>query len=191
MGQQQILGGGGNVANVNLRNQLLTRTVAVPLIHEASLLGNAYSWTAVTANIDINDTGLLVVNNSDTKWLVITRAYVRVDVAGAVKIHRPASGVTWAGTTVVGVNLNGYFANSAPASAFADESANVFAAGNVIETVYSPNATNAQVTTSFGVAIDFHDAVILAQDDAIAADLVSETGAFECTFVGYFIDSPA
>ena len=72
MAQDQILSGGGtHLANVNVRNQLLTRAIAVTPIHEASLLGNAFSWTAVLADIDTGDTGLLVSNAADSKWLVI------------------------------------------------------------------------------------------------------------------------
>lgn len=187
MAQDNILGGNGNLANVNSRKQLLTRTIAVPPIHEASLLGNAFSWTAVTANIDTGDTALLVVNNSATKWLVISKAYVRVDVASQVKFHVPAA-ATWAGTAVVGVNLNRASAVVADASAYADESGAAFAAANTVLTVYCPVATNAQVTTSFGLQIDFGDAIILAQNDALAADVIAEPAAFECTFIGYFVD---
>ena len=189
MAQNQLLGGNGNIANVNDRKQLLTRAIAVPPIHEASLLGNAYSWTAVTADINAGDTGLLVSNTSDSRWLVISRAYLWTDTAAQIKVHCPAA-ATYTGTAVVGNNLNRNFANNAPAVAWADESANAFVAGNVIETVYSPLAVNAQVTTAFAVPIDFKDAVILGTNDAIAADLITESAVFEITFVGYFIDSP-
>lgn len=189
MEQSQIMGGGGNLANVNLVNQLLTRAIAVPLIHEASLLGNAYSWTAISADIVAGETALLVVNTSDSKRLVISRASFRSDVESQVKIHLPASG-TWAGTVVVGNNLNRYFANAAPAEGYADETGNAFVAANVIETIYCANSVNGQVTTSLQQHVDFKDAVILAAQDAIALDVIAEGAAFEATLVGYFIDAP-
>ncbi len=189
MAQDQILGGGGNIANVNTKSQLLTRAIAVPPIHEASLLGNAFSWTAVSADINAGDTGLLVSNTADSKWLVISRAYLWADTAAQIKVHVPAA-ATYTGTAVVGVNLNRNFANNAPAVAYADETVNAFVAANVIETVYSPLAVNAQVTTSFAVQVDFKDAVILGTNDAIAADIITESALLEVTFVGYYIDSP-
>ena len=191
MAQNQIQDGSGSnvLASVNASNQLLARAAIVPLIHEASLLGNAYSWTAVTADIDAGDTALLVANRNESKWLVISSCYVRVDVESQVKIHVPGV-ATWAGTAVVGVNLNRAIPYTAQAVAYADESGATFAAANVIETVYCPNAVNAQVTTSIGQYVDFKDSVILGYDDAIAADVITEPAAFECTFVGYFIDKP-
>jgi hypothetical protein len=190
MEQIQIQGASGAyLANVNKDNELIVRAACVPLIHQASLLGNAYSWTAVSADIDAGDTGLLVVNRSSEKWLVISRAYFRVDVESQVKIHCPAA-ATWAGTSVVGNNLNRKFSNNAPALAYADETGNVFAAANVIETIYCPNSVNSQVTTSIGVPVDFKDSIILGFNQSIAADIITEPGAFEATFVGYFIDEP-
>ena len=188
MAQDQILSGGGtNLANVNSKNQLLTRAIAVSPIHEASLLGDAYSWTAVSADIVAGETGLLVSNVHSSRLLVISRAYVWTDTAAQIKIHVPAA-ATYDGTVVVGVNLNRNYANNSSTVAYADETGSTFAAANVIETVYSPLAVNGQVTTSFGVAIDFKDALILGENDAIAADLITENAAFEVTFVGYFID---
>ena len=192
MDQNQIIDGSGNgyLAGVNTDNKLITKSTIVPAIHEATLLGDAYSWTAVNANIDAGDTALCVVNQSNTRWLVISHAYVRVDVETQVKFHVPAVAV-WDGTTVLGVNLNRNFAHTAPAVAYADETVNAFVAANVIETVYCANAVNSQVTTSLGVKVDFNDALILGYDDALAVDVITEPGAFECTIVGYFIDSPA
>lgn len=185
MGQNQILGGNGNVVNVNSRKQLLTHAIAVSPIHEASFLGNAYSWTAISADIVAGETGLLVQNIATSKILVIDRMYLWTDTAAQLKIHCPVT-ATFAGTGVVGNNLNRRFSNNAPANAFADETANAFVAGNVIETVYSPLAVNAQITTAFAVQIDFKGAVILGANDSIAVDIVTETAAYEITIVGYF-----
>jgi len=183
----RILGSEGNLANVNARGQVLSRAVVQSAIAEASLLGDAYAWTAVNADIDAGDTALLVANTSDSRNLVISRAYLWTDTACQIKVHLPAV-VTWAGTALVGKNLNTAFGDAAAAIAKADESANVFVAANTIETVYSPVAVNAQVTTAFAAPIDFHDAVILGTNGAIAVDLITEVGAFEVTIVGYYVD---
>ena len=183
---QLVSGGGSSMASVNTRNQILTRSIMIPAIHEASLLGKAYSWTAISADIVAGETALLVSNTSNLENLVISRAYLWADTACQIKVHCPAAAV-FTGTEVVGNNLNRNFANNAPAVAFADETANAFVAGNVIETVYSYLAVNAQVTTSVGIPIDFKDAVILGENNAIAVDTITENAAFEVTIVGYFI----
>ena len=192
MSIDQILDGAGlgYVAGVNAQQQLLERSAGVSLLHQATLLGDAYSWTAVSANINATDTGLLVANRSSTRWLVISRLYIRTDTEAQVKIHVPVP-ATWTGTLVLGNNLNRALPGTAPAVAYADETGNALVAGQVILTVYCPNLTNGQVTTALPQLVDLNDALILAYDDAIAVDLVAETGAFEITIVGYFIDQPA
>lgn len=183
----RILGGEGNLASVNSRGQVLSRSVMQSAIGEASLLGDAYAWTAVSADINAGDTALLVANTSDSRNLVIARAYLWTDTAAQIKVHLPAQ-VTWTGTGVIGKNLNTNFAAAAAAIAYADETANAFVAANTIETVYSPVAVNAQVTTAFAAPIDFKDAVVLGTNGAIAVDLITETGLFEVTIVGYYVD---
>jgi len=193
MAENQIKDGSGEsyLAGVNVRNQLLTRSVAITPIAEASLRGDAFSWTAVSADVDATDVALVLTNKSDTRWLVISSAYVRVDVETQVKFHLPAAFTPTPGTVVVGVNLNTNFANTALAEAYCDDDGVAFVAANTILTLYLPNAVNAQVTTSIGQHVDFQDAVILGYNESIAADIVTEPGALECTFVGYFIDSPS
>jgi len=192
MAENQIKDGSGEsyLAGVNVRNQLLTRSVAVTPIAEASLRGDAFSWTAVTSAIGALDCALVLTNNSDTRWLVISSAYMRVDVETQVKFHLPAAFTATPGTTVVGVNLNTNFANTALATALADDDGVAFVAANTILTLYLPNAVNGQVTTSIGQHVDFQDAVILGYNESLAVDVVTNPGAYECTFVGYFIDSP-
>lgn len=192
MAIDQILDGLGNgyLAGVNEKNQALIRSIAMSPIAEASLLGDAYSWTAVSENLAAGGTALCVINDSSTKWLIMSKAYVWSDVASQVKFHLPAA-CTWAGTAVVGKNLNTNFADAAPASAYANELGTTFAAANTIETVYAPLSTNGESTTSLGVWIDFKDAVILGSNEALAADVIADSGAFECCFFGYFIDVPS
>jgi len=193
MDENQIKDGSGEsfLAGVNQRNQLLTRSVAIAPIAEASLRGEAFSWTAVSADIDAGDTALVVTNKSDTKWLVISSAYIRVDVETQVKFHLPAVFTATPGTEVVGVNLNTNFANTALAKAYCDDDGVAFVAANTILTLYLPNAVNAQVTTSISQLVDFKDAVILSYNESLAVDIVTEPGALECTFTGYYIEPPA
>ncbi|MCK5601953.1 hypothetical protein KAR91_08795 [Candidatus Pacearchaeota archaeon] len=190
MGQTQIQGASNTsiIAEVNSKQQLLTRAIAVSQIHEASLLGKAFSWTAVTADIDAGDTALLVANRDSANDLVICRASFRSDVASQIKIHCPAV-ATWAGTVVTGNNLNRNFANNALADARADETGNAFVASQVIETLYQGLGVNGQVTTGYQMSVDFKDSIILGYDDAVAADIIAEGGAFEATFVGYYISN--
>ena len=192
MNQIQIQSGGGAyLAAVNSANQLLTRAVAVSPIHEASLIGNAFSWTSVSADIDTGDTALLVANTAASKWLVIAYAYIWVNVAAQVKLHVPAV-ATYTGTAVVGVNLNRNYANNAPAVAYTDETAKALGngAGNVIQTLWIAESTNVQTTCVKGETVDFKGSLILGTNDAIALDIITEPTGHEVTFVGYFIDSP-
>lgn len=182
--------GNGYLASVNSGEQLLTRSVIISALAEAALRGDAYSWrTKLMLGLPDGATGLCVINNSSSKYLVISSAYVWTGVARQVKFHLPAPGV-WAGTVVDGVNLNTNYANSSPAFGYANETGNIFVAANTIETVYLPVLTNGEPTTGLGVHINFNDAVILGNNDALAADWFLGAGKIECTFVGYFIDVP-
>jgi len=187
MEQMQIASGSATyLAEVNARRQLLTRSIKVSAIHEASLLGRAYSWTAVNADLGINDTALLVSNTSNTMNLVIQRAYIWVDIATQVQIHLPVPGI-YTGTAVVGVNLNRNYANNAPAVAFVNETVNALVAAQVIESLYIRLDTNGEITTAAGVPVDFKGGLILGTNDAIAIDISTEPTGFEATIVGYFV----
>lgn len=175
--------GSGSKAAVNSANQLLTRTVIISELAAATELGNAYSWTAVSADINTGDTGLSVANTSTDMLLYIDKVYVWADVPTQFKIHVPAA-ATWTGTAVVGINLNQGSNKIAPATAFADETASTFAAANVITTVASNEFTDDQ----FGQWIEYDGALILGQNDAIQVDLIGESAAFECTIIGHFKD---
>lgn len=171
----------GKAAEVNDRNQLAVAAVGMSKLAEAALRGDAYSWTAVSANIDAGDTGLLVCNDSRDKKLHITKIYMYADVSTQFKIHCPAY-PSLSGTAVVGNNLNRSMNNVAPASAYADETGNTFAAANTVLTVNS----NEVGTDEFGVWADFEGALILGYHDSVAVDIIAEPGAFECTVFGYF-----
>ena len=178
--------GNGYAAKVTSDNQLVVTTASA--IHQASLLGNAYAWNAVSANIDTTDCMLLVSNTSSTQYLVIHQAYMRGDIAGQIDIKlAECTGLTLAGTAVTGVNLNSAAGKTAPASAFADETASP--ATTIIMTYYQHLAVNAQGTTSPQCCIDFNDSIILGEDDGFGIDTILEPAAgFEATVIGYYID---
>lgn len=181
--------GSGTLAKVNSSNQLSTRIVTVTPLHDASLRRDAYSWNAVSANIDTTDCMLLVANISTSKLLVIDHCYVRGDIAGQIDFKlTDVTGLTLAGTAVTGVSLNRDKPGIADASAFADETQS--AATTVFFTYYQHLSVNAQGTTSPMTRIDFGSSIILPQNWAFGMDTILEPAAgFEATAIGYYIDA--
>lgn len=181
--------GNGNVACVNSSHELLVKSTNVSSIHAASLLGDAYAWPAVSANIDTTDCMILVANKSESRLLVIDFAYVRGDTAGNMNCKLcSVSGLTLAGTAITGVNLNLASGKVAPASAWADETASP--ATSIILPVYQWLSVNAQTTTSPFIRLDFKGSIILGYNQAFGIDTILEPAAgFEATVFGYFIDS--
>jgi hypothetical protein len=159
--------------------------------------GDAYTWTAVSADINTGDTGLYLVNDSTTEKLFITKIYVWADVAVQFKIHCPAYATPAGGSLVTGVNLNRTSGNVASATARADETASTFAAANVITTVrntyYSRGNGDDLVdipAAGQGQWIDYEGGLILGLHDSVAIDIIGESAAFECTIVGYYHNQP-
>ena len=151
-------------------------------IHYAAREGDAYTWTAISADIDTGDTALYVVNDSTTKGLYITKIYMWADVPAQFKIHCPAYVLPAGGQVVVGVNMNRTAGAAAQATSRADETGNVFAAANVITTLH----TNELTTDIRGQWVDYGGALILGYHDSVAVDIIGESAAFECTIMGYF-----
>jgi hypothetical protein len=181
-----IEGGTGNgyKAKVDLHNRLYVKATSDSGFHHASTYhGKAYSWTAVTADINAGDTAILLCNDDPDEVLIIDWIYVWCDVATQLKIHVPAYGA-WSGTAVTGVNLNRTSANIALATCKADEITNAFAAANTILTVH----TNELTSDQYSASIDFKNAMVLGYHDSIAVDIVEESAAFEATIFGYFSD---
>ncbi len=137
-----------------------------------------FSWTTVTADIDLTDNGLIVTNNSTSKHLHIIRAFVFIDVTTAIEFYMPVF-ATWTGTAVTGIPLNRAGINIAPATALSD--ANV-AQANVILRI----ATNELTTGQHGQWVEFGDNLALGYHDSLAFDIVAESTAFYSAFIGYF-----
>jgi hypothetical protein len=179
------MGSSGRQADVTVNNEL--KTCNPTGIHRASVLGDAYSWNAISANIDTTDCMILVCNKSSSRLLVISYCMFEGDIVGQLDFKlAECSGLTLAGTAITGVCLNRALNKTAPASAFADETASPAA------TVFY---THAQSLPYAGVAgimntVDFHDAIILGLDDAFGIDTILEPAAgFEATVFGYYIDA--
>ena len=176
-------GKSGVIADVNKDNQLLIDAVTLSAFAKASRNGDAYSWNAVTADIETAENMLSVINQSRSRLLHITKFYAWADVASVFHVHCPAPG-TWAGTAVVGVNLNRASQKTADAVAYADETGDTYAAANDVLALH----TNETATDIFGVDWDFEGALTLGYDDCVSCYIVGASAAFNCTFMGYYKD---
>jgi hypothetical protein len=171
-----IIGPSGKQAEVTDNNEL--KVQAPTGIKAASLLGDAYSWTAVSANIDTTDCMILVSNTSETRNLVIHKVIFEGDIVGTMTFKlADCTGLTLAGTAITGVNLNTGSGKSAPASAFSDETA-------------SP-ATS--VIMTWGQTLPYAGVVgimnVLDLEDSFGIDTILEPAAgFQATVIGYYID---
>jgi len=180
-----IIGSSGNQADVTKDKEL--KVLAPTGIHAASRLGDAFAWNAVSANIDTTDNMILVSNTSSSRNLVISSCVFEGDIVGQLDFKlAECAGLTLAGTGITGVCLNRALNKTAPASAFADETAS--AATTIFMTWYQtlPYAGVNGVTN----VIDFKDAIILGENDAFGIDTILEPAAgFEATVFGYYIDA--
>ena len=177
--------GTGRKALVTLDNRLGVSAVGeAKITHESKENFGSFSWTAVSEDLAAGGTALWVANTSTTKQLHITGIYCWADVPTQFKVHCPAYPATPAGTAVVGNNLNRTSGILAEALAYANESANTFAAANVILTLRNNETTGDE----FGVFHDFSGALILGYHNAVAVDVIADSAAFECTILGYFED---
>jgi hypothetical protein len=145
------------------------------------MTGEAFSWTAATADLAAADTALLVANIHSTKKLYVTKLYVYSDVPTRIQINLPAY-PTLAGTAVTGICLNRAKALdvAAYALAYADETGNTQA--NIIKVLVS----NELATDQFGVYWDFDGGLILPYRGCVGVDIVTDSGAFDCSIEGYY-----
>jgi hypothetical protein len=179
-----IIGSSGNQADVTSNNEL--KVQAPTGIKAASLLGDAYSWTAVSANIDTTDCMILVSNTSETRNLVIHKVIFEGDIVGTMTFKlADCTGLTLAGTAITGINLNTGSNKSAPASAFSDETASP--ATSVILT-WAQSLPYAGVAGIMNV-VDLEDAIIVTYNWGFGIDTILEPAAgFQATVIGYYID---
>jgi len=177
----QIESGTGNGAQAKVTDENMLRAYAMieqEISHESEHAGAAFSWVAVSADIDVNDTMLYLVNNSTIEDLVVQKIILWVDVDTEVDIGFPTTYVTPAGGTVVtGTNLNQKSGRVALATARADETA------NSIGVLYH----TARILTAVGeVVIETNGSIVLGYHDAIQCDVKTEPTGFNATIIGYY-----
>jgi hypothetical protein len=176
--------GNGYKAKVDVHNRLWVRATAESALHHQSIEhGNAFSWTAVSADINTGDTAILVCNDDPDRVLVIDHVYLWADVAAQFKVHVPAY-AAFDGTAIVGVNLNRTSNKIALATAKADDEQNAFVAANTILTLH----TNELATDQYAVEADFKNSLVLGYHDTVAIDIIGESAAYDATIWGYYQD---
>lgn len=141
-----------------------------------------FSWTSVTADIDGNDTVILVTNDSADKHLHITDAYVYSDVPSALDFFTPAFG-TFTGTAITGVAMNRTAVTIAPATALGDTTGDTLA--NIFATLYSNETAGDQ----FGVWLPLGGLMVLGYRDSIAIAIVEASAVANGVIMGYFHDN--
>jgi len=175
-----IVGLSGNIADVDSNNKLIVAASILPAIaasaHEDR---EAYAWTSVTANIDATDTAILLCNNSTSKHLHVTKAYIYSDVPSQLQFHFPAY-PTLAGTAITGMALNRTSGIVADATCIGDET------GNTQANIFLTISSNELTTDQHGIWVNLEGAVILGYHDCIAIDVVAEAAAYNAGFIGYF-----
>ena len=138
-----------------------------------------FSWTSVTADIDANDTVILLTNDSTTKHLHIVRAYAYTDVPSAVDFYAPAyAAIT--GTAITGVCLNRTAITTAPVTCLGDTTGDTLT--NILATLY----TNETTTDQNGVWLNLDGLLILGYHDIFAIALVAEPTVTNSAIFGYF-----
>ncbi|KKN58278.1 hypothetical protein LCGC14_0553580 [marine sediment metagenome] len=178
------MGDASIMAEVTANNQLSCRSTVVTALHEATLNGDAYAWNSVSANIDATDVLLTVRNLSQTRPLVINRIYAWVDVPSALDIHIQTSTTAFAtGTVVTGVNLNSTSSKAADAEAYTDDDG--ISQGTIVATLHTNEAT----ADIFPIDFLTNDSIVLGTNGICSIDGIAEMLVFECTFIGYFIDT--
>ncbi len=142
----------------------------------------AFGWTSATANIDANDTVILVTNNSDTKHLHIEQMYVYSDVPSALDFFSPAF-ATFTGTAITGVAMNRAATTVAPVTALGDTSGDTLA--NIFATLYSNETAGDQ----HGVWLNLDGGLILGYHDSAAIAIVAASAVANGYISGYFHDN--
>ena len=178
--------GSGNQVSVSSENRLnVSARTGTRLYYCSRNDGNAYCWTAVSADVAAGVGGIYLANNSTSKSLFIERIYLWADVVTQFKVWCPASYTAPNGTAIVGVNLNRKSGKTADATCTANETNNAFAAAQTITTVTNSYYDDAAAAGS-GQWIEYDGALILGYHDSVSVELVADTAAFEITIMGHF-----
>jgi hypothetical protein len=152
-------------------------------LERARAKGDAYSWTTpspVDNDINVDDTLLIVRNNSATQDLVIDRVVLYNGDANPCTYDFHVVKTVWAGTgggEVIGTNMNSRFGNNADATGWQDEEGN--AQGTVIQD-YIALVADTTYTLDLGIA--------LGSGHAFGIDQATESDSGGATIFGYFVD---
>ena len=140
-------------------------------------MGQAYIWNSFDAAAAVGEYTIYVKNTSTTGNLIIKEATISPGVAMTMKFSTVTG--TAAGTAITGYNLNRNSGNDASAVAFGDAAVTGLTEDQVVQVVMIPALETRH--------IDFHDAFILGQNDAIAIECdVNAGGLVYLQIVGYF-----
>jgi len=139
--------------------------------------GQAYIWNSFDAAAAVGEYTMYVQNTSTSKNLIIKETTVSPGVAMTLKISTVTG--TAAGTPITGYNLNRNSGNDASANAFGDAAVTGLTEAQVVQVIMIPALETGHV--------DFHDAFILGQNDAVAIECdVNAGGLVYLQIIGYF-----
>ena len=139
--------------------------------------GQTYSWSSFDATAAAGEYTIYLQNTSTTLNLIIKDIFLTPGVAMTFKIATVTG--TAAGTPITGYNLNRNSGNDAQANAFGDAAVTNLSEDTVFRVVGVPALET--------VEVEFHDALILGQNDAIAVECdVNAGGLLYLSILGYF-----
>lgn len=173
------LAGGNNQELISVEDRALLVEPKTDFL-QAVEDGLAFSWSNLSTDIDATDTMLGVENNSTAFDLYIERILVASDTTSQIVVHT-TSGVTMAGTALVGVNMNRNSGFVAPATAKADETGNTQAAD-----AYSGRLFMVYVLADQGETLEVGGSIVLPFDHNIGVDVTTEPTGASATIIGYF-----
>lgn len=139
-------GSSGNVAKVNLKNQLYTFTVIETETQEAAALGNSYNINTGEINLTSStESGILYIKNNEDSDLVIEAIAVGVGSAGTVTdvstitiIRNPTAGTVISDASTVSMNQNRNFGSSKTlaVNAYKGDEGKTFTDGDDVAVLY-------------------------------------------------------
>jgi hypothetical protein len=139
--------------------------------------GQTYIWTSFDSAAAADEYSIYLQNTSTSKNLIIKDIRLSPGVAMTFKIATVTG--TAGGSAITGYNLNRNSGNDASANAWGDAAVTGLTEAQVITTEMVSALTTKE--------IDFHDALILGQNDNIAVECdVNAGGLVYIQIIGYF-----
>lgn len=145
--------------------------------------GRAFAFSNATYDYTAIDTIIGLENNSATQDLKIERIVVTGSTATEFLVHT-SSGVTMAGTAIVGVNMNRNSNASADATAIGDETGN-----QQQEDSYTGKLITGRFANNGIVDLPIGGSIILPNDHNIGIDFTTNGTTANCTIWAYFQDT--